>query len=288
MMKPKQIDFEKAFNTTDLEEFISLTFPDEWQPLVARIMESGVTFGDVENQPQFAPKWSMIPFTKRFGETEPETWVKSCLFRVHDVLHQLWGLPVPNEFTKQSFYNFKKSWACAEIAVLTLTEFVYADWLYQTQAEWVKNLLDGRNAILMKNTTELSGKSTRDIAIRLDGLLHKKLRPLWVRDNEHAMKFCDDYVPMLEEDRTNIDWNWELLKKQPKRFFKKLPNQRYSNNLDGLELTAFMIDDFYHLLNTDTTIDKTLMNFNRERRKDIVMPDGWNQPDYFSSNCVNL
>lgn len=273
-MVNKIIDFESAFKTKDLEEFISLVFPHEWQPIVSRIMETGVSFGEG----QFAPKWTKIPFTVRNGTTEQETWVKSTIFRVHDVLHQLWGLPVPKDFSEESFYNFKKSWMCAEMSVLTLTEFVYCDWLYKSQPSWVVDIIDKRNAILMKNQTELALKSTREIAIRLDGLLHKKLRPIWVRKNPVCIKFCDDYVPMLEEDRTNIDWNWELLKKQDKEFFKALPNQRYSDNLDGLELTAWMIDDFYHLLNTDTVIDKSLMDFNKLRRKDIVMPDGWNEP----------
>ncbi len=169
-MENKIIDFEKAFNTRDLKEFISLAFPNEWQPIVSRIMETGVTFGETE----FAPKWSSIPFTIRQGKNEKETWVKSTFFRVHDVLHQLWGLPVPKDFSKESRYNFKKSWMCAEVAVLTLTEFVYGDWLYNTQPKWVVDIIKNRNAILMKNTTELKNKSTRDIAIRLDGLLHKK------------------------------------------------------------------------------------------------------------------
>ncbi len=106
----------------------------------------------------------------------------------------------------------------------------------------------------------------------------KKIRPLWVRENEHAMKFCDDFVPMLQEDRDNIDWNWKILFHEKESFFKNLPNQRYSNELDGLELTAFMIDDFYHLLNTDSEIDKGLMNFNKNRRSKIHIPKDWNNP----------
>jgi len=50
---------------------------------------------------------------------------------------------------------------------------------------------------------------------------------------------------------------------------------RYSENLDGLELTLWMITDFMHLLNTDHVVDGELARFNKERRSGIILPDGW-------------
>ena len=53
------------------------------------------------------------------------------------------------------------------------------------------------------------------------------------------------------------------------------PFTRYSSNLDGLELTQWMIQDFEHLLGTDDKVDWELAKFNQERRQKIRLPNGW-------------
>ncbi len=108
----------------------------------------------------------------------------------------------------------------------------------------------------------------------MDDILHKNSKPRWVRENEFATKFWDYYVPMLEEDRNGVDNNWEAMKAAnwvPDR----LPNSRYSPHLDGLELTIWMIEDFYHLMKTDEEIDWPLRGFNQGRRNGLNLPDGW-------------
>jgi hypothetical protein len=271
----KEIDFIKAHNTRDLEEFIGLVFPEEWMPICARIIESGAEYS---SEDRFAPKWTPIPYTERHGDDGLETALKSTIFRVHDCLHQLWGLPIPTAYDEDNFYQFKRAWMCAEVAVLTLTEFVYCKWLLDTQPQ-LHDLLMKRNTLLFKETTELKFKTTREIAARLDQLLHKKINPKWVRDNVHARLFLEDFVPMLEEDRVNIDHNWKLLKANvPLGELSALPNQRYSSHLDGLELTTWMIDDFYHLMGTDEQVDMQLKEFNKERRSNVMLPRTWNTP----------
>lgn len=48
-----------------------LVFPPEWEPIIARILESGAQFvtkggpDDFEKYP-FAPVWGLIPFTTHF------------------------------------------------------------------------------------------------------------------------------------------------------------------------------------------------------------------------------
>lgn len=169
---------------------------------------------------------------------------------------------------------------CAEVAVLTITEFFYCQWLYDTQDE-LKPFLIKRNTLLFKNTTDLKNKTMLQTASRLDELLHKKTYPIWVRNNEHGRIFVEDYVPMLEQDRINIDYNWSLLLQQKdKSYLQKLPNQRYSRKLDGLELTTWMIEDFQHLLDTDEEIDQNLANFNGMRRTAVNLPNTWNNPNY--------
>ena len=60
--------FKKAFETRDIFEFMNLVFPPEWKPIIARIMESGVTMS--ETNCSWAPRWSKVPPTIRNGKTE--------------------------------------------------------------------------------------------------------------------------------------------------------------------------------------------------------------------------
>ena len=264
--------FIEAFNTRDVVTFMKLLFPKRWDGVIARIAETGVEFDT--GMCHWAPRWSKIPLTVRKGKTEEETAIKSCIFRVHDCLHQLWGLPLPSERMDESdFYLYKRSQMCGEVAVLTLTEFEFCNHIYEKYPEH-RGLIWKRNAIpLLKGP--LVSKTTLQIALRLDDILHKKSRPKWVRDCAEATAFADDYVPMLETDRRNIDNNWDIMKHN-KWLPVGAPNSRYDQNLDGLELTTWMITDFFHQCGTDSVIDQELREFNRTRRAKIIIPDGWN------------
>lgn len=265
--------FNEAFHTRDIEHFMKLIFPPEWAAISARIIESGATMSP--NICPWAPRWSPIPPTIRKGSSELATSVKSCIYRVHDCLHQLWGLPIPGpEFSEKDFFVYKRAQMCGEVAVLTMTEFVFCDRMREIHPE-LRELLNNRNALLMLDGP-LAGRTVSQIAARLDTLLHKKLRPKWVREHINSIAFCDDYVPMLEWDRQAIDRNWALMVDNNWRP-DGAPNARYSLETDGLELTAWMIDDFYHLMDTDSVVDKQLACFNRHRRAGIELPKGWNK-----------
>lgn len=262
----------QAFETRDIEEFLHLIFPSAWKGVAARIVESGATFS--QDMCAWAPRWSKIPPTIREGKDATETAFKSCVFRVHDCLHQLWGLPLPSERMDQDdFYEYKRAQMCGEVAVLVLTEFEFAKYWYQTCPE-LRDVIRRRNAIQMIEGP-LQAKTTLQIAQRMDDLLHKKSRPRWVRGHTESEAFVEDYVPMLEFDRTNIDHNWGLMKDARWRP-TTAPNSRYSPHLDGLELTQWMITDFFHLIDTDGVVDVPLRDFNRARREDIVLPKWWN------------
>lgn len=263
--------FSVAFGTRNIRQFLHLMFPPEWKAISARIIESGVTFS--RHMTPWAPRWTKISPTVRNGDSRLHTDIKSCIYRVHDCLHQLWGLPIPSgSFDDDDFYLYKRAQMCGEVAVLTLTEFVFVD-LVASYNPSLRPFLETRNAIgLLRGP--LSGKSAQQIAARLDDVLHKKRRPKWVRDSSMATAFADDYIPMLEEDRKSIDSNWEIMKSTGWRP-DDLPNSRYSRGLDGLELTTWMINDFFHLLDTDSVIDENLTKFNMDRREKIVLPHGW-------------
>lgn len=261
-----------AYNSQDIKYFLDILFPEEWKSIAARIVETGAEFST--NMCDWAPKWSKIPLTVKKGKTELEVAVKSCIYRVHDCIHQLWGLPIQGiNFSQEDFYSYKRAQMCGEVAVLTLTEFAFVKHLMMTFSD-IESILMKRNAIPMMNGP-LAGKSILQIALRLDSLLHKKICPKWVRDMPEAMNFVNDYVPMLENDRKTIDHNWNLMKKL-NWYPDGAPNSRYNLNLDGLELTTWMINDFFHLIDTDPIIDENLRLFNKSRREKIILPNGWN------------
>jgi len=278
-MQTFQIDLERAFKTTDVAEFMSLVFPPSWTAIRARIIETGVQFTQNVNE-KFALGWSMIPLTLRESKrnNERETWFKSMIFRVHDVLHQLYSLFVPKSWTDDELYELKRMWMCAEVTVLTLTEFVYCQWLYDTQP-MLREFLEHRNTLLFKNSTQMFRKSPEDIASILDQLLHLKVRPRWVAENPHGVIFLNDYVPMLEEDRVNIDHNLRLLRQQKDRdYLAYMPSPCYGSHLDGRELTVWMVRYFYTLMDTGAEPDRMLAEFNHQRRMNINLPDTWNDP----------
>jgi hypothetical protein len=259
-----------AAESRDLETFLSIAFPPAWSGIAARIIETGA-----EMAPEtcgWAPRWSRIPPTVRRGNQDLDTATKSVIFRVHDCLHQLWGLPHPGSFSTDDFYAYKRAQMCGEVAVLTLTEFAYCDYLRRTFPE-VESLIWKRNAIPLLDGP-LAGKSLAQVAMRLDELLHKKTRPKWVRDNPIALAFVDDYVPMLERDRQQIDQNWAVMK-AANWLPEGAPKAKFGPDLDGLELTVWMIHDFEQLLSSSRDIDYALAAFNRQRRARLELPAGW-------------
>lgn len=260
----------RAAKTSDIMEFLMLAFPPEWEGIAARILETGAEFS---TEPcGWAPRWSKIPMTCRYGDGDVETAMKSVIFRVHDCLHQLWGLPHPGAFTIDDQYYYKRAQMCGEVAVLTLTEFFYCHYLYEQYPE-LESALWSRNALPLL-FGPLSGKTKVQVAMRLDGLLHKKIRPRWVREDKYATAFVEDYVPMLEEDRRQIDINWAAMKDN-KWFPNDAPKAKFGRDLDGLELTVWMVEDFIHLLSSHANPDWALVEFNRERRSKLVLPPGW-------------
>lgn len=259
-----------AFNAKTIEGLLEI-FPERWAGIAARIIESGAELSPT--MCKWAPRWSKIPPTTKKGVSELEAATKSVIYRVHDSIHQLWGLPTPSpSFTVDDRYIYKRAQICGEVAVLTLTEFVFCQYLYESCPE-LKETIEKRNAIPMRHTV-FKNLTTAQIAARMDGILHKQIKPRWLRDCAWSTAFAADYVPMLEYDRQGCDKNWQAMK-EAGWVPTTAPNCRYSDQLDGLELTLWMIADFEHLMDTDSRIDVALRDFNRERRSHIVLPEAW-------------
>lgn len=267
--------FKRAFDTRDIAEFLALTFPREWESLASRVIETGVSMSITDCA--WAPRWSAIPPTVRVGDSDFETHVKSCIFRVHDCIHQLWGLMKPDrDLDAETMRTFKRSQMCGEIATLVLTEFVFCRHVCET-APQAAPLLAKRNALKMLDGP-LAGKTPSQIAARVDCLLHRRVTPDWIINDAASLAFCRDYVPMLEHDRRCIDHNLKIMKLTRWRPPEEIPDARYNPLMDGLELTLWMIEDFFHLAATGRGVDESLRVFNAERRSRLMLPAEWNNP----------
>jgi len=259
----------------DIEEFTRRAFPPEWSGIRARILETGATMSPT---PCFwAPRWTPIPPTVRVGRTDDESRMRSIIYRVHDCLHQLWGLPHPSDLASEDdFRDYKKAQMCGEIVVLTLSEFVFVKWLHDSFPE-LRTFIDGRCAVPM-TLNVMRGKSTLQIALRVEELLHKRWIARWARDDADTMAWVNYYAPMLQRDRDMVDECWAAMKAEPGWIASGLvgaPKARFASSLTSLELTCWMVADFEHNISTSEEPDDALVQWNRERRAKIRLPAGW-------------
>ncbi len=266
-----------AYECTQIEPFLARALPEHWAPIGARILETGV--GLAAGPCKWAPRWSPVPPTRRIGRCDDETRMRSIIYRTHDCLHQLWGLPHPGDLhsaADKAYY--KRAVMAGEIAVLTLCEFVLCDWLHERFAE-LRPWIDGRCAVPMRRGP-LRGKTITQIALRLDELLHHGRRGRWVQADAQATAFADYYIPMLAEDRRLVDECWAAMHADPawpNPALDGAPRARFGDTLNGAELTCWMIADFEHLLSTTPEPDMALVRFNRSRRAGIRLPETWPQ-----------
>ncbi len=260
---------------TDIEAFTQAALPPEWAGIRARILETGATMSPTPCA--WAPRWTAIPPTLRIGRTDDETRMRSVIYRVHDCLHQLWGLPHPTDLeSDDEFRDYKKAQMCGEIVVLTLCEFVYVKWLHERFPE-LRAFIDGRCAVPMTHNV-MRGKSTLQIALRVEELLHKRWVARWAREDPETMAWVTYYTPMLQRDRDMVDRCWAAMKAEPEFIATGLagaPKARFASSLTSLELTCWMVADFEHCLSTSAEPDEALVRWNRERRARIRLPSGW-------------
>jgi len=104
-----------AFYARNLPDFLRFALPNEWGGVKRAILESGAWM--TTRKVKWAPRWSGIHMTLKTGDSEDIVAVKSVLYRAHDCLHQLWGLPLPGQ-NDDDFYEYKRSQMCGEVAVL--------------------------------------------------------------------------------------------------------------------------------------------------------------------------
>jgi hypothetical protein len=261
-----------AFETDDVEIFLACAFPPHWSGIEARILESGVTMSKENNG--WAPQWSPVSLTVRgTPEDEPNMIIRSVIYRVHDMLHNLWGMPHPYSLHEKHFSFYKKVQMAGEIAVLTLTEFEYCNWLREQLNPEHRWTIDVREAVGIRRKT-FSHLDLVAIGNRVDELLHKKMRFRWI--TPEIERWIEYYIPMLENDRKMIDRIWEVLNATGWKPNPDAPSCVISSDLTGREITEWMIKDFQHKLLTSYKVDKGLRLLNMERRARMpAFPPGW-------------
>ncbi|MBN8612814.1 MAG: hypothetical protein J0L92_19620 [Deltaproteobacteria bacterium] len=273
--QPALREWLAAYDILDIEDFTRRVLPPAWAGIRARILETGATMSATPCR--WAPRWTQIPPTVRVGRTDDESRMRSIIYRVHDCLHQLWGLPHPGDLdSEEDFRDYKKAQMCGEIVVLTLCEFVYVKWLHESFPE-LRAWIDGRCAVPMTQSV-MRGKSTLQIALRVEELLHKRWIARWARDDAATMAWVEYYTPMLEADRGMVDRCWAAMKAEPEWIRAGLvgaPKARFDRALTSLELTCWMVADFEHNLSTSPEPDRALLEWNRARRAAIALPSGW-------------
>jgi hypothetical protein len=276
--QPELRQWLEAYDVLDIDEFTRWVFPPAWAAIRARILETGATMSPTRCA--WAPRWTPISPTVRIGRCDDESRMRSIMFRVHDCLHQLWGLPHPGaRDSEDDRRDYKKAQMCGEIVVLTLCEFVYGRWLHDSFPE-LRAWIDGRCAVPMAKNV-MRGKSTLQITLRIEELLHKRWVARWAREDAETMAWINYYTPMLQHDRDMIDRCWEAMQAEPEWIRTGLagaPKARFDCALSSLELTCWMVADFEHNLATSAEPDRALVEWNRARRAKIRLPAGWPGP----------
>jgi hypothetical protein len=265
----------QAFNTRDLEIFMNLMFPKSWKPVIYTILESGAIMS--KDNCHWAPKWSMVPPTIRgnLQENELDCMVRSCIFRVHDCIHNLWGLHMPgNMYSELDRINYKKSQMAGEIAVLGITEFVYCRHLLDMHPSLHKIIIE-RDAIKMTQGVMKNG-SLDSIVLKLNQILYENIYPSWINSDVNTLNFINYYRPMLERDRQGVDNNWEILKIN-RQIQNNCSDDKYDNTLTGGELSLWMCRNFNMILNDKSKkLSSNVVEKNRMlRNASNVFPDNW-------------
>lgn len=274
--------FLSAFNSRDVEEFLFLCFPPAWSNAANRIIASGAQFGPID-APWYAG-WSTIPPTIRVGSTPEETAMKSIIYRVHDCIHNLWPNPLPSmfdSFDEEHRSSLKRAIISAEIAVLTITEFFYCKWIYNTYPEL-------RECILKRRAISVyPSDSMIETAVFLDAILRGgEWLWLWTTQPE-AEEFQKDYVRMLDEDRKSADKCWEAICTHKDEWIKLSLRCSAGRGLRGfvpphlgpLETTLFMVVDFQQSAERKDTHPVLYTDYarkcNQENRQNFILPSWW-------------
>lgn len=243
---------------------MELAFPPSWGGLAARILETGVDYKF--NSTSWMPRVSSIPYTvKTSKRNQVENDLASVFFRVHDCIHQLWG--VPWHSNDRSYY--KRVQMAGEVAVLGLTEFYFGGLLWDTCPE-LRELIEARGAVpIFQNFLR---KDIESAVIRIDLWLHRMVDP--ENPTQGHIDWIKDYRQMLNDDRDYIDQNWELMTSLSWKP-TGAPTCPIPQHLDGMEVSLWMVRDFLHQLKTTPLVDQGLVEFNRSRRNKIILPKGF-------------
>lgn len=254
-------DFLALSQERDLSLFLPAALPLQWSSVGSRILNSGARFG--EEDVLWWAGWSDIPLTVRRGHSKEETALKSIIYRVHDAIHNLWPNPLPRSFSDGDRASFKRCIMSSEVAVLSIVEFGYCRWIYET-------FPDLRDLILRRRALVTYGwRSLRETARFLDAVLHRGDDVSDWSCVPEAVAFREDYFAMLGRDR--VDCDRAAISEHRVEWLaatRGLAADVVPPVLDGLNTTLWMVDDFERCV-ASTEADVTCC------RPRLVLPTWW-------------
>jgi hypothetical protein len=260
---------ERAFETDDIEVFIAHALPPAWTGVAARILESGVTLTATPGP--WCPGWTPVPLTLRGqGEDRWTQITRSVMYRVHDCLHNLWPQPHPTADGRRAY---KRIQLAGEVAVLTITEFAYGEWLWDTFPV-LRRVVEPRVAVGLRKGL-FRHLTLEQIAHRAADILHMGKDYAWARESPEVQSWVDYYRPMLAADRAMADRCWAAIERTGWQPPPDAPNTRIGPDFTGRETTAWMIQDFEHHIRSHAAPDWGLVRLNRARRAGILLPEDW-------------
>lgn len=261
----------RAFESTDIEEFLALALPPAWKGVASRILESGATLSPPGGP--WCPGWTTVPLTLRGdGEDAQTRAVRSVMYRVHDCLHNLWPQPRPLR-SEKGRVAYKRVQMAGEVAVLTITEFSYGEWLFDTFPP-LQRVIEPRVAVGLRKGL-FRHLSLEQIAHRINDILHMGKDYAWAREDTDVRAWVEYYGPMLAADRALIDRCWLAINAHDWSPPDNAPSARTGMGLTGRETTSWMVRDFEHHVRSDADPDWGLVRLNRARRAEIQLPGEW-------------
>jgi len=176
----------------------------KWRSLFHAILNSGVRF-TTSPKVKWLAGYSNVPLTVK---SDP---VKEHFYIMHDLFHQLFPVQCTGSYEEKDRVMFKRSSMAGEVAVLYLTEFMYARDLAAAKPEWAGRIHDRLSLPMMDNFEDHWKKDYRMMSI-LDNLIYEEVRYPYLRGYPSVEKWLAHYWHMLAMDRHFLDVNWEILK----------------------------------------------------------------------------
>lgn len=208
-----------------------------WRNIFNAILESGVRFTEA-SKVKWLAGYSNVPMTIKSNP------VKEHFYWMHDLFHQIFPVQCTGDYEESDRVAFKKSSMVGEVFTLYVTEFMYAEELFERKPEWRSDIEDRKSLPLLGFLRSIGKSKPKDVLDILDNLLYGEEFYTELKGNEAVGAWVKHYWPMLEADRHYLDTNWNLLKSAK---WQPHIKTRYPDHLDNKTLSYHFYDKFMEI-----------------------------------------